>query len=92
MCEQWVRDQEEARVLGKRRSPGSGASGGGAGPGEEGEDGAGGLDDDAAADVNDDDDERPAKHRIVFDDGELPWVKNEPFAAAPLRADLAETV
>ncbi|KAJ7327847.1 hypothetical protein DFH08DRAFT_1025854 [Mycena albidolilacea] len=92
MCDQWVRDQEEARVLGKRRTPGSGASGGGAGPGKEGEDGTGGLDNNAAADFDDDDDERPAKRRIVFDDGELPWVKNEPFAAAPLHADLAETV
>jgi hypothetical protein len=70
--------------------PGSGASRGGAGTSEEGEDDAGGPDDNGAAD--DDDDERPAKRRIIFDDGELPWVKNEPLATAPLRADLAETV
>jgi hypothetical protein len=91
MCDQWVRDQKEAKVLGKRRTPGSGATGGGEGSGEEGEDGAG-LDDGAGADDDGYDDERPTKRRIAFDDGELPWVKNEPLAAAPLRADLAETV
>ncbi|KAJ7786734.1 hypothetical protein B0H14DRAFT_3506504 [Mycena olivaceomarginata] len=92
MWDQWVRDQKEARVLGKRRTPGSGATGGGEGSGEEGEDGAGGLDNGAGTDDDDYNDERPAKCRIVFDDGELPWVKNEPLAAAPLCADLAETV
>ncbi|KAJ7813944.1 hypothetical protein B0H14DRAFT_3477459 [Mycena olivaceomarginata] len=92
MCDQWVRDQKEARVLGKRRTPGSGATGGGEGSGEEGKDGTGSLDDGAGANNGDYDDECPTKHRIVFHNGKLPWVKNEPLAAAPLRTDLAKTV
>ncbi|KAJ7254012.1 hypothetical protein B0H12DRAFT_1017309 [Mycena haematopus] len=83
MCYQWTRDQEAAKVAGKRRAnPGN--------PGDEEieDDGLGGGADDGV-----DDDERPAKRRLVFDEADLPWVKNESLVStAPLRADLAETV
>ncbi|KAJ7215706.1 hypothetical protein B0H12DRAFT_1079005 [Mycena haematopus] len=83
MCYQWTRDQEAAKVAGKRRvNPGD------TGDEEDEDDGLGGGADDGV-----DDEERPSKRRLVFDEAELPWVKNESLVStAPLRADLAETV
>ncbi|KAF7374421.1 DNA/RNA polymerase [Mycena sanguinolenta] len=82
MCDQWTRDQEKAKAAG------SGGAGSG-GPAVQEEDGGAGGDEQDDDDV----DNRPSKRRLVFEEDELPWVKNESHVStAPLRADLAETV
>ncbi|KAJ7264463.1 hypothetical protein B0H12DRAFT_1068717 [Mycena haematopus] len=50
---------------------------------------------DSGGDADDDVDgnDQPSKRRLVFEEADLPWVKNESLVStAPLRADLAESV
>ncbi|KAJ7222740.1 hypothetical protein B0H12DRAFT_1031236 [Mycena haematopus] len=78
-CDQWVRDQEKAKALGKKRAL----------PGADGEE-----EGDGATSPDGDDDEPAAKRgKFTLDEDELPWVKHDALVGTePLRADLAETV
>jgi hypothetical protein len=87
MYDQWSRDQEKAKELGRKRGRGNRGT-----TGEEGEE----LEDEQpepSGDENDDGDDHPAKRRLIFEEDELPWVKHETLTGTiPLRADLTETV